>query len=128
MSGRTKTIAAAAALLAVLQASCRSPLMQATPLYSGSAAASADRVNLWPLLYHQKPNLSLIWPVFEKTPDHLALRPLFSVYKLDRPAHQYNFLWPLVRLDFDEKSHWAFPFFWGRSGGSPYFVGFPAVW
>lgn len=107
---------------------CSTVYMKGTPLYTGEDRASQappeDRVNLWPLLYYHKPSLSVVWPLAEWTDDHMALRPLFSVYKLDKPKHQYNVVAPLFQFDFAEDAHRIFPVFWGDD----YLVGFPIVW
>jgi hypothetical protein len=90
-------------LLSVALASgCRSIYAKGTPFYTGplaggeSAAESGERLNVWPVVYYQEPNLSVVWPIFEITDDHFAIRPLFSIYKLDTPGREYNFIWPLV--------------------------------
>ena len=116
------------ALAAVCMAGCSTVYMKGTPLYTGEDRASQappeDRVNLWPLLYYHKPSFSVVWPLAEWTDDHAALRPLFSIYKLDKPKQQYNVLAPLIQFDFAEDAHRIFPVFWGDD----YLVGFPIVW
>ena len=112
----------------VVAAGCSSPHMKATPFYTGeyrkAEGPPGDRVNLWPIAYYRKPALSVLWPFAEFTDDHVAFRPLFSVYKLDKERHQWNFVAPLVQFDFDRHRHRVFPVFWG--GGR--FVAFPFVW
>jgi len=118
-------------LLLAAAAGCSSAYMKGTPLYTGDysvpQAPPEDRVNLWPLLYYHSPALSVFWPIGEVTDDHVAVRPLASVYKLDKERHQYNILWPLAEFDFDSADHRIFPLFWGGSGSRGYFVLFPLL-
>ena len=121
------------ALLCVLAAGCSSVYMKGTPLYTGEYSKPQgppeDRVNLWPLAYYHEPALSFLWPMGEVTDDHVAVRPLFSVYKLDEEEHEYSLLWPVTEFDFDTDDHHVFPFFWGRDAGEDgYFVFFPLVY
>jgi len=114
------------ALLCVV--GCSSVYMKGTPLYTGEyskpQAPPEQRVNVWPILYYHEPALSILWPVAEKTDDHVAVRPLFSVYKLDKEKQEWNVAWPLAEFDFDSAEHHVLPFFWGED----YFVAFPLVW
>ena len=115
---------------------CKSTMMKGTPLYSGEYSKPQgppeDRVNMWPLLYYHDPALSLLWPVGEATDDHISVRPIFSVYKLDKDEQEWSFLWPLSNLDFDTKHYRVFPVFWGgrkdEDSDSRYFVAFPLAW
>ena len=122
------------ALVALTMTGCSSVYMKGTPFYKGEyskpQAAAADRVNLWPLAYYHEPALSVLWPLGEKTDDHIALRPLFSVHKLDQTKREYNLLWPLAQFDFLTQDHRIFPFFWGKGHDAqcPYFVAFPFFW
>ena len=116
---------AAVPLLAV---GCASPMMKATPFYTGehrkAKGPPENRVNLWPVAYYRKPALSVLWPLMDFTDDHVALRPLFSVYKLDKERHEWSVLWPLVELDYDTGDHHVFPVFWDDEQ----FIVFPVVW
>ena len=128
---RRVTLGCAAALLCLC--GCASKYMKGTPLYTGEyvkrEGPREDRVNLWPLAYYRKPALSVLWPLMESTDDHLAARPLFSVYKLDKERHQYNVVAPLVQFDYDTRDHRIVPFFWGKDHkGKPYFVLAPLAW
>ena len=106
--------------------------MKGTPLYSGEyskpQAPPEDRVNLWPLAYYHDPALSVLWPLGERTDDHIAARPLFSAYKLDKEKHQYNVLWPFSQFDFDASHYHVAPFFWGGEPKSKYRGVFPLLW
>ena len=140
---------------ALLAAGCAAPHMKGTPFYTGEYATPQgppeDRVNLWPIAYYRKPALSVMWPIAEWTDDHVALRPAFSVYKLDQQRHQWNVAAPLAQFDFDTGEHRVLPFLWGEDRftafplvhldldegryvvlpflwGEDYFVGFPLVW
>ena len=116
-------------ILAIVQG-CSSACMKGTPLYTGEyskpQAPPEERVNIWPAFYYHEPAMSILWPIGESTEDHLAVRPLFSVYKLDQERHKYNVLWPLMEFDFDTHDHRIFPFFW--SVEEAYFTLFPFVW
>jgi hypothetical protein len=119
--------------IALLLAGCASPEMKGTPFYSGEyhinvPGADARRVNLWPLAYYRDPALSVAWPVFEHTEEHLALRPIFSAYGDTNAYSQYNVLWPLCQADASSHDYRIFPAFWGRTGEQDYQVLFPLFW
>jgi hypothetical protein len=126
--GRTARTATLSLALA-LATGCASKYMKGTPLYTGEYSRvqgpAEDRVNLWPLLYWHDPALSVLWPIGEYTDDHFALRPLCSVYKLDRDEHEYSVLWPLSEFDYDDDTFWILPFVWSRDGGSRTFTALP---
>jgi hypothetical protein len=124
---------AALVLSAALASGCQSIYAKGTPFYSGPAVSKgtvsdADRVNVWPLAYYRDPSLAVLWPLFETTDDHYAVRPLWSVYNLDQNDREYNVLWPLNQFDFGSREYRIFPCFWGGSPGDRYFVLFPEVW
>lgn len=118
----------AGAALALLSGGCASTAMKGTPFYSGEYAVRQgpveDRVNVWPLLYYRDPALSVLWPIGEKTEDHLAVRPLFSVYGMDRDRQVYSVLWPLSEFDRESGNNYVFPVFWGHD----YAAVFPLYW
>lgn len=107
---------------------CASPAFKGTPLYSAAeepaAGAPRERIWLWPLLYYRDPVLSVAWPLFEKNDEWFAIRPLYSVYGLDRPKHVHNLLWPLAQWDWETGRHHVFPYF----GGPDYNVVLPLYW
>jgi len=112
-------------------AGCATPQMKSTPFYTGDSTVykgkSEDRVNLWPLGYYRDPALSVLWPAFSLTDDHLAVRPLYSQFRqggADLPYDEFNFLWPLCQFDTAHGRHRVFPVFWGER----YFDFFPLVW
>jgi len=121
-------------LLALLLSGCQSPTMKGTPFYTGEydgpEEGYTDRVNLWPALYYRDPALSVLWPFFERTDDHTAVRPVFSIYnkKSDNPT--YNVLWPIARFDTGKQSNRIFPAFWGKDSdiSDEYFVIAPLYW
>lgn len=120
------------ALTCLAAAGCTSVYMKGTPYYEGEYSKpqgpAEDRVNLWPLAYYHDPALSFLWPMGEVTDDHVAVRPLYSAYKLDQEEHEYSVLWPLSDFDFDTKDHRIFPVFWGDDKNDEgYFVFFPLV-
>ena len=132
-AGCNQLLAVCLGLTALLGTGCGTTYMKGTPLYTGEYSQPQgppeERINLWPLAYYHEPALSVLWPLGEKTDDHVALRPLFSVYKLDRDEHEYNVLWPIGQFDFDTSDHRIFPFFWsGTDSRDKYFVAFPEVW
>ena len=56
-------------------------LWRTTPFYHGASVYTdrkEDRVNLWPLLYHRAPATSVLWPLYSRSDDHLALCPFYS--------------------------------------------------
>jgi hypothetical protein len=114
--------------LLLLAGGCTTAEMKGTPFYSGEYGKrngpAEQRVNGWPLVYYRDPALSVLWPVFESTDDHTAVRPIFSVYGLDRTNREYNVLWPLAQFDRQERENRIFPFFWGDD----YRVLFPLYW
>jgi hypothetical protein len=118
----------AAVSLLLLGSGCSTSEMKGTPFYTGEynkrPGAAEQRVNVWPLLYYREPALSVVWPIFELADDHTAVRPLFSVYGLDQPKHEYNFLWPLAQFDQRTEANRIFPLFWGDD----YRVLFPLYW
>jgi len=107
---------------------CSTTAMKGTPFYTGEynrrQGPVEQRVNVWPVFYYREPALSVLWPIFELTDDHIAVRPLFSMYGLDQTNRQYNFLWPLAEFDRRTDDNWTFPVFWSDS----YFVFFPLYW
>ena len=68
-------------------AGCATSSMKSTPFYSGSeriyTGRVEDRVNLWPFAYYREPALSVLWPIYSQTDDHLAIRPIYSQYRQD---------------------------------------------
>lgn len=125
----TRAVRATFSILALAALSgCASPQMKGTPFYTGEHSIrqgpAADRVNLWPLLYYRKPALSVLWPIVELTDEHFAVRPIMSVYGLDREDKVYNVLWPLASFDTQTHRHRVFPVFWGED----YCTVFPLYW
>lgn len=109
-------------------AGCATQAMKGTPFYTGEweqrTGPVEERVALWPLVYYRAPALSVLWPIFEKTPDHIAVRPLYTVEGLESGHKVHNVLWPLGRFDTGLDESRFFPFFWGTD----YFIGFPLLW
>ncbi len=134
----TRLLSAAFLASALLLGGCGTPEMKGSPFYTGEYAvnvpgAEMRRLNVWPLAYYREPALSVIWPVFEHTEEHLALRPLFSAYGDTQSYWEYNVLWPLAQADTKGRDYRVFPCFWGegtRDGGikQDYQVLFPFYW
>lgn len=124
------TLALLVASSALFLSGCASTGMKGTPFYSGEYSKRQgpveQRVNVWPAFYYREPALSVLWPLFELTDDHTAVRPLLSIYGLDRTNHayQYNVLWPLAQFDLQTEDSRVFPLFWGDD----YFTLFPLYW
>jgi hypothetical protein len=119
--------------LAMLSLSgCSSTAMKGTPFYTGEYAKrngpAEQCLNAWPVVYYRDPALSVLWPVIEKTDEHFALRPVFSVYGLDSTNREYNFFWPLAQFDRASHDNRVFPFFWNGQSNHNYLVCFPAYW
>ena len=118
-------------LLAATVAGCKSPQMKSTPFYSGServyTGKPEDRVNLWPIGYYREPALSVLWPLFSLTDDHLAVRPVYSQYRQggkDSDYDEFNLLWPICQFDTRSDEHRIFPLYWGDRHVDL----FPLVW
>ncbi len=114
--------------LGLLATGCASPHMKGAPFYTGGGTARPgsreEPINIWPLFYYHKPDLRILWPVFEKTDDWLAIRPLMSVYGLKDQRPVYNVLWPIARFDPHRKRYRVFPVFWGEKTATV----FPLYW
>ena len=100
---------------------CASSQMKSTPFYSGLERVYTekpeDRVNLWPIGYYREPALSVLWPLFSLTDDHLAVRPVYSQYRQggkDSGYDEFNFLWPFCQFDTKHDEHRIFPLYWGE--------------
>lgn len=129
MNALQKTFALTAiTALGLFASGCSTASMKGTPFYTGEYAKrrgpAEQRVNGWPLLYYRDPALSVLWPLFEFTDDHTAVRPFFSVYGLNESNREYNVFWPLAQFDRKSGDNRVFPLFWGRE----HFVAFPAYW
>ena len=118
-------------MLAAAVSGCATSSMKSTPFYCGSERVYTgrveDRVNLWPIAYYREPALSVAWPIFSLTDDHLAIRPIYSQYRQDGKNagyDEFNFVWPLCQFDTKHDQHRIFPLFWGDKHVDL----FPLVW
>jgi len=116
-------------LLGVLALSgCTTSSMKGTPFYTGEYEAregpASNRINLWPIAYYRDPALSVLWPFMEFSPDHLAFRPVYSVYDRSTDHPVYNVLWPVGRFDPANEDYRIFPVYWGDE----YFNIVPLYW
>lgn len=115
-------------IAALLATGCASPQMKGTPFYTGEYSVREgppdDRVNLWPLMYYRDPALSVLWPFVEVTDDHVAVRPIYSMYGRESGDTVHNVVWPLARYDTVADEGRVFPVFWGED----YFNIFPLYW
>jgi len=120
----------------VFAAGCQMKEFSSTPLYSGNEVtfigAVEDRINLWPLAYWREPVGSVVWPIISWGDDHLALRPVWSQYRLDtnETYDEFNLFSPIGQFDTKNHDYRFFPVFWGSDdkGENPYFSLFPALW
>jgi len=72
--------------------------------FEGSPAS--DRVNLWPLAYHNGDETSVLWPLFDLDQRGFALRPLVA-----KDGAGYSVLFPLASFDTDAAEGWIGPFY-----------------
>jgi hypothetical protein len=80
-----------------------------------------DRLNLWPLLYIDGDEVSVLAPIFRRTDDSVALRPIFA---WNSSRQRLRVLYPLMEFNFAAGDGFVFPVFWGND----YTVGFPLYW
>ncbi len=95
-----------AALLAVATSACVTGerLWRVTPF---EGTGTSERVNLWPLAYHDRDETALLWPLFDVDDEGFALRPLIA-----RDGTAWSALFPLAAWDTDAGTGWAVPFYW----------------
>lgn len=109
---------------------CATRAMKGTPFYTGEYSIRKgpveDRVNVWPLFYYREPALSALWPLIEKTEDHFAFRPIYSIYGLDDGKPVHNVIWPIAQYNTETGEHRVFPVFWSRQKDYVYI--FPLYW
>ncbi|MCC5850786.1 MAG: hypothetical protein JJU29_22075 [Verrucomicrobia bacterium] len=115
-------------LLALQFSGCATTAMKGTPFYTGEweerTGPVEDRIMLWPFLYYREPALSVMWPIYEQTPDHVAVRPLYTVRGLSTGRKVHTVLWPLGKFDTHRKEYRFFPVFWDQND----FLVFPVYW
>ena len=128
----TRRLGVLALLAAVLLSGCVG--LKGTPFgtedHKTPRGDPRKRVPLWPLMYYREPALSVLWPLFELSDTHVALRPFFSVEGLDQKQQVYNVLWPLAQIDNQTGHHYVFPLvWWGQpEGEEDYTTLFPLYW
>ena len=88
-------------LLTVASVACRTDqrLWRVSPF---ERAGSADRVNLWPLAYHNDDETSVLWPLFDVDDQGFALRPLIA-----KDGSGYSVLFPFASFDTNEGEGWV---------------------
>lgn len=79
---------------------------------------SEERVNLWPLAYHQPGATSVLWPVVDMDEQGFAIRPLFNKERDD-----YSVLFPLCAWNPRDGEGWLLSGYWdnGAFGVAPLF-------
>ncbi len=99
----------------VLASSCATTdrLTRAWPWGETSAGEerSPDRVNLWPLFYHDNEMTSVLWPLMDFDDRGFALRPLIA-----KDDHDWSLLYPLCGWSAEKKAGWVGPVWWDGSG------------
>ena len=98
---------ALALALALLCGGCSTTdrLWRISPL-SSESTRSPDRVNLWPLAYHDGRGTSVLWPLFDIDEKGFALRPVLS-----KDETRWNVLWPFASWDTAKGEGWVFPYY-----------------
>lgn len=106
-SGNAAGVRRLAALALALLGACATGdrMLRISPL-SGESSGSSERVNLWPLAYHDGDATSVLWPLFDVDSDGFALRPLVTH---DRST--WSVLWPWSSYDTASGEGWAFPWY-----------------
>jgi hypothetical protein len=103
---------------------CAVPSAQATPFFE-DGKASPERINLWPIYYHDGPATSILWPVGEHIEDErLLVWPFYSQEELGEGKRRYGALGPLVAFNQKTGDNRIVPVFWGAH----YLVVFPLLW
>ncbi len=105
---------ALAALVATLACSCASSrrAMRISPFSeSATPVGSMDeqRVNLWPLAYHQPGATSILWPFVDLDDQGFAIRPLFN-----QEGDDYSILFPLCAWNPVDGDGWLLTGYWDR--------------
>ncbi len=98
-----------AALLTLLSSCSSDRLWRISPL---ERDASRDRVNLWPIAYHDRGATSVLWPFFDVDNRGFALRPLVA-----KDGPQWSALWPLASWNTDSATGWAGPIYRFQGSG-----------
>ncbi len=93
------------ALTAGLLLSCASVdrMWRISPMTSES---SSERVNAWPIAYHDRGATSFLWPLLDVDERGFALRPLVA-----KDDAEWGFLYPYSSWDTATGLGWVFPFY-----------------
>lgn len=65
-----------------------------------------DRVNVWPLMYHNQDHTSIMWPVVDVDATGFAVRPV-----LNKEEHDWSVLFPLSSYNTQRKVGWLGPLY-----------------
>lgn len=79
-------------------------LVKSTPFYHDEGyqeLLSKERVNAWPLLYYNKPDLSILWPMIAASEDGNAVYPFYSWYYGD----EFSLFWPASNFELGAGRH-----------------------
>lgn len=72
-----------------------------------SAQMDPNRVNLWPLLYHNKQYTSVVWPIMDIDDQGMAVRPLYN-----QDGDEYSILFPFAAWNPVNGDGWVLPGYW----------------
>jgi hypothetical protein len=78
-------------------------MMRVSPFgKTGKAMPTADRVNLWPGLYHSGDQTSIVWPIVDIDKEGFAVRPV-----INKEGDDWSIFFPLSGWNTKEKEGWA---------------------
>jgi hypothetical protein len=97
-------------LVCLLLASCASSrrMMRVSPFGGDEGGLpDADRVNLWPGLYHTGEQTSVAWPIVDIDGEGFAVRPL-----INKDGDDWSILFPLSAWNPKEEAGWVLTGYW----------------
>lgn len=95
-------------------AGCKLPEFRATPFVAQKEKSDPDRVNMWPLVFAQHDVMSACFNLYSHSDEHVALHPLFSLYR-DDPGNSFtsfNMLCGLYHWDMTGRGVTWLPPYW----------------
>jgi len=95
--------------------------MRISPLNEANAPLGTmreERVNVWPVAYHQAGATSILWPMIDIDDQGFAIRPLYN-----KEGDDHSILFPFCAWNPVHKDGWAVPAYWddGEYGVFPLF-------
>jgi hypothetical protein len=85
-----------AATLALAGCATQERLFLMSP-FGGDELPDPDRVNVWPLAYHDGARLSVLWPIFDADERGWSVRPVVS-----KDGDDLDVLWPISHFDLED--------------------------